>query len=118
MSAPTIRADLAQHMIYGAGVAALAQCALLVVAVLAAEPGLRFMVPGTGLVAALAAGVAKEVADAWANRRARASWRRMGASLAGLLPRPHEVSLLDTMATTAGAIPLAVVTMLLLWVMP
>lgn len=118
MSPPAIRADLAQHMIYGACVGALAQCALLVVAVLAAQPHLKFMVPATGLAAALAVGVIKEAADWWANYRVRTSWRRTGASLGGLKPLPHEVSEADVIATVVGAIPAAVVTLLLLWVGP
>lgn len=95
MSLPTLPADKAMHVIYGAATASLA--GLLSV---------HFGIQPAGLVAlaaAAAVGVLKEAADLIANRRAEA---------AGLLP-PHGVEWQDAAATAIGgalvAAPLLVV---------
>lgn len=102
MSLPQIRADWAQHMIYGSWVGAVGAAAVLVLAVAAGRPGLGLLAPAASLLAALLAGVAKEVADAVTNRHA------------GAVP-PHEVSAADVVATLTGAFPVAIPLFLSLW---
>lgn len=94
MSLPQIRADWAQHMVYGAWVGAAGAAFVLVLAQVAGRPGVSLLAPVASLLAALAAGVAKEAADQVVNRRAAAA-------------PPHEVSAADVVATLTGAFPVA-----------
>lgn len=103
MSLPQIRADWAQHMIYGGWIGAVGAAAVLVLAVAAGRPGLSLAAPVASLLAALAAGVVKEVSDAVASRRA------------GAVATPHEVSAADVVATLTGAFPVAIPLFLSLW---
>jgi hypothetical protein len=131
MGLPTIRADLAQHVIYGYGAAALACAGVALGALVLDMPSLRLAMPGAAVAGGLAAGLAKEAADWWANRLARRrfeeDWLRWLESLgeegapdpdAWLdrpPPLPHEVSLDDLVATILGALPCAVVALLGWW---
>lgn len=101
MSLPEIRADLAQHMVYGAWIGAAGAAFVLLLAAAAGRPGVSLLAPVAGLLLALAAGVAKEVADAMADRRPGAA--------------PHEVSAADVAATVTGALPVAIPLFLALW---
>jgi hypothetical protein len=103
VSLPQIRADWAQHMLYGAWVGAAGAALVLVLAQVAGRPGVSLMAPVASLLAALAAGVSKEVADAMANRRRTAA-------------PPHEVSAADVVATVAGALPVALSLFMAMWV--
>jgi hypothetical protein len=113
MSLPMIRADWAQHMVYGAWVGAAGAAGVLVIAQVAGRPEMGLMAPVGGLWAALVAGLAKELADWLANRRV------MSDVLLWQLDRPattpHEVSAADVVATVAGALPVAVPLFLSMW---
>lgn len=94
MNLPTLPADKAQHVIYGAAIAAVA-----------GPLSVHFGIQPAGAVALAAAavvGIVKEAADWLANRKATA---------AGLLP-PHGVEWQDAAATVIGgalvALPLLV----------
>lgn len=123
MSIPQIRADWAQHMVYGAWVAAAAAAGVLVLAAAAGRPGLGLLAPAASLLAALLAGVAKEMADEVTSRRTRRRGladRKAAMSEGRMLltypiPMPHEVSAADVVATLAGAFPVAIPLFLALW---
>ncbi len=114
MSLPQIRADWAQHMVYGAWVGAASAAGTLVVALALHRPEYRLAAPAAGMLGALVAGVAKEVSDWLLNRRARARMAELG--LLRLSVPPHEVSPADVVATVLGAAPVVVPLFLLLWV--
>lgn len=129
MSLPAIRADLAQHVIYGYGAAALACAGLALAALVLEQPQLRLAAPGVAVLGALAAGLAKETADWWRNwrerRRHRVMVQRWHDSLlaVGALPEPplrpapalHQVAMADLVATVLGSTPLAVVALMVIW---
>jgi len=92
MGLPQIRADWAQHMVYGAWVGAVGAAGVLALGQVAGRPGLGLLAPVVSLLAALLAGVAKEVADHVANRRAA-------------IAPPYEVSAADMVATLIGVLP-------------
>lgn len=100
MSTPQIRADWAQHIVYGAAVGAAAAASMAVAGLVTGAPGLRFMEPVAAVTAALVAGLAKELADWVANRRT---------------PGAHEVALSDVVATTLGGLAVAVPGLIWLW---
>lgn len=90
MNRLTLPADKANHLILGLMVA-------FFFAWLAVRAGYPQRAAQAGAIAALAAGVIKESADAWNNRQAR----RAG------LREPHTVDPLDVVATAAGGLLLA-----------
>lgn len=87
MNLPTLPADKAQHVIYGAAI-------FSVVALACTALGLGPLARPAGALAALLAGVAKEALD-WADNH---------AALAMGLPPPHSVDPGDVVATEAGAL--------------
>lgn len=91
---PMIPADKAQHYFWGS-LAGLAGA--LLAAYLVSRGAPRILVPAAALLLALAAGVAKEIADRRANE---------AAIDAGGAP-PHEVSRADAAWTVTGAVPVA-----------
>lgn len=100
MSIPQIRADWAQHIVYGAAVGAAAAASVAIAGLVTGSHGLRFMEPAAAVVAALVAGLAKELADWVANMRT---------------PGAHEVALSDVVATTLGGMAVAVPGLIWLW---
>ena len=86
MSLPTLPADKANHVIYGA-------CLFAAAGAIAGHFGLpHSRLIGVGV--ALAVGVAKEITDYLANR----------AAIARGEPPPHGVELADVIATVGGAL--------------
>jgi hypothetical protein len=86
---PDIQHDKAMHSINGLAIY------IIVVALCLMQGGYLFdpgIAPVLGLSAAIAAGIAKELNDAWAN------WQ---ANRAGL-PEPHSVEFADFAATALG----------------
>lgn len=101
MSLPLIRADWAQHMVYGAWVGAAGAVGVLVLGMAAGRPGIYMLAPAACICTALLAGLAKEASDWLANCRA-------GEPV-------HEVSAADVLATVAGALPVAVPLFMMMW---
>jgi hypothetical protein len=115
MSLPQIRADWAQHMVYGAWVGAAGAAVVMVLERVLGWHGLGLSAPAACLLAAALAGAAKELADWVSNRRARAYAARWGMSLTGSSVSAHEVAAGDVVATVVGALPVAVPMFLALW---
>jgi hypothetical protein len=86
MKFPTIPHDKALHFIYGLAVAVVSYN-------VAIKAGFAGYAVAVGFFAAAAVGAAKELLDAWLNRR---------AAKAGL-PAPHTVSVADAVVTAAGS---------------
>ena len=85
MNIPTIPHDKALHFIYGLAVGVVSYN-------VAIKAGFAGYAVAAGFLAAAAIGAAKEMLDAWLNKRAAAA----GA------PAPHTVSVGDAIATAAG----------------
>lgn len=119
MSLPVIRADWAQHMIYGAWAGATAQVVGALASVATGDPSGMALVPALGPMGAFVAGLAKEGSDWLSNLRARREWAaaagKWGASIAGLQPYRHEVSFSDVVATVLGGCPGGIVAGVVLW---
>lgn len=103
MSLPQIQADWAQHMVYGGWVGASGAATVLMLDAVAGRPGLSLLAPMASLLAALVAGLAKEMWDAQRNRRPGAA-----------VPL-RDVSLSDVVATLTGAFPVAIPLFISLW---
>lgn len=86
LTLPMLRADLANHVLYGAGI-------FVAVGAGAAYLGLDTIARPAGAVAAVAAGALKEWLDYRANKRAHEAGQ----------PDPHRVEGVDLAATAAGA---------------
>lgn len=107
MLLPHIPDDKAQHFIYGCIAASIAQ-------LIAIGLGRHDLARYVGVLAAIGIGVAKEIFDYIFNRLEARQFRRYGASLCGLRPAPHEVSMGDIVATVWGAIPTSIVSAVLI----
>lgn len=103
MSLPQIRADWAQHMVYGGWVGASGAATVLMLDAVAGRPGLSPLAPVASLLAALVAGLVKEMWDAQRNRRPGAA-----------IPL-QDVSFGDMVATLTGAFPVAIPLFISLW---
>ena len=103
MSLPQIRSDWSQHMVYGGWVGASGAATVLMLGAVAGRPGLSFLAPVASLLAALVAGLVKEMWDAQRNRRPGAA-----------VPL-QDVSLGDVVATLIGAFPVSIPLFISLW---
>lgn len=103
MSLPQIRDDWAQHMVYGGWVGASGAATVMMLGEMAGRHGLSLMAPVASLLAALVAGLVKEMWDAQRNRRPGAA-----------VPL-QDVSLGDVVATLTGAFPVAIPLFISLW---
>lgn len=130
MSLPTIRADWAQHMIYGSWIGGLSASAVLIAAEVMGDPALRMVAPAACVMMALAAGIANELHQLAAKTK---DWDRYRQELLDWTernhgrpeplpldpiprsPEPHDVDGADVTATVLGAVPVAVPLFMMVW---